>query len=168
MKIEEIETPWHSPPRELFHDLRAEDEEALARRERAHEEVMRRLDALIRADARGETSTPTTTATRDADATMRDEGSEEGTSRVAFHDPEREGRGFRGRRGGGGEEETVRREAKGVSVQGTGDGEVSRGRGRAIDRAGRERCNFEILLLVLFVRRRRARRGRRDRRRRRR
>jgi len=87
MKIEEIETPWHSPPRELFHDLRAEDEEALTRRERAHEEVMRRLDALIRADARGETTTTATTTTRDADATMRDEGSEEGTTRVAFHDP---------------------------------------------------------------------------------
>ena len=86
MKIEEIETPWHSPPRELFHDLRAEDEEEVARRERAHEEVMRRLEALIRADARGETSTPTTT--KDADATMGDEGSEDGTSRVAFHDPD--------------------------------------------------------------------------------
>ena len=67
MKIEEIETPWHSPPRELFHDLRAEDEEALTRRERAHEEVMRRLEALIRADARGETTTPTTTRGRGRD-----------------------------------------------------------------------------------------------------
>ena len=26
MKIDEIETPWHSPPRELFHDLSVEDE----------------------------------------------------------------------------------------------------------------------------------------------
>ena len=134
MKIEEIETPWHSPPRELFHDLRAEDEEEVARRERAHEEVMRRLEALIRADARGETSTPTTT--KDADATMGGRGKrgwdvEGGVSRSG-----REGRGFRGRRGGGGEEETVRREAKGVSVQGTGDGEVFSRTRRAIDRAG--------------------------------
>ena len=84
MKIEEIETPWHSPPRELFHDLRAEDEEALTRRERAHEEVMRRLDALIRADARGETTTTTTTRGRgrdDAGRGKRGGDDESGVSR---------------------------------------------------------------------------------------
>ena len=59
MKIDEIETPWHSPPRELFHDLRVEDEgrapaEEVAERERRHAEVMRKLHDVIRADVRGD------------------------------------------------------------------------------------------------------------------
>ena len=58
MKIDEIETPWHSPPRELFHDLSVEDEgraprEDVAERERRHAEVMAKLHEVIRADVRG-------------------------------------------------------------------------------------------------------------------
>ena len=64
MTIDEIETPWHSPPRELFHDLVLDDDrevgrersggaaEALAERERTHREVLAKLDALVRRDVR--------------------------------------------------------------------------------------------------------------------
>ena len=97
MKIEEIETPWHSPPRELFHDLRAEDEEALARRERAHEEVMRRLE---RVDSSGR-------ARRDDDD---DDDGDEGRGRDD---------GGRGKRGGDDEGGVSRPGARGTRISRT-------------------------------------------------
>lgn len=81
MTIDEVETPWHSPPRELFHDddiddARARDieDEAVRAREESHARVMAKLDALIKADVRG-----------DAAATARD-ASTEGENVVRFHD----------------------------------------------------------------------------------
>ena len=62
MTIDEVETPWHSPPRELFHDddiddARARDieDEAVRAREESHARVMAKLESLIKADVRGST-----------------------------------------------------------------------------------------------------------------
>ena len=94
MKIDEIETPWHSPPRELFHDLRVEDEgrapaEEVAERERRHAEVMRKLHDVIRADVRGDRDGGGGGGGErgeDFAAATASGGGE--TTGVAFHDPD--------------------------------------------------------------------------------
>ena len=83
MTIDEVETPWHSPPRELFHDTaREDDHRASAReveeRERAHAEVLAKLDALVRADVRG----------GGVDGVGLDGGGEIARREVRFHDPD--------------------------------------------------------------------------------
>ena len=99
MKIDEIETPWHSPPRELFHDLSVEDEgraprEDVAERERRHAEVMAKLHEVIRADVRGRrdggggAGGEDGAATDDAPSTARGEKEASEGSGVAFHDPD--------------------------------------------------------------------------------
>ena len=85
MKIEEIETPWHSPPRELFNDVEVDEtteEERIRERERQHEEVMAKLHDLIRADVRGESEEKAAGSTK-----QTDEGMCEEETRVQFHDP---------------------------------------------------------------------------------
>ena len=85
MKIEEIETPWHSPPRELFNDVEVDEtteEERIRERERQHEEVMAKLHDLIRADVRGESEEKAA-----GSAKQTDEGMGEEETRVQFHDP---------------------------------------------------------------------------------
>jgi len=84
MTIDEVETPWHSPPRELFHDVaREDDHRASARevedRERAHAEVLAKLDALVRADVRGSGR---------EDGVQEEVGSESTHREVRFHDPD--------------------------------------------------------------------------------
>jgi hypothetical protein len=85
MKIEEIETPWHSPPRELFNDVEVDEtteEERIRERERQHEEVMAKLHDLIRADVRGESKEKAAGSVKSTDESV---GEEE--TRVQFHDP---------------------------------------------------------------------------------
>lgn len=83
MTIDEVETPWHSPPRELFHDTAREDDHRATKREveereRAHAEVLAKLDALVRADVRGGVTMD------DVEGGM---GSERARREVRFHDP---------------------------------------------------------------------------------
>lgn len=93
MKIDEIETPWHSPPRELFHDLRVEDEgrapaAEVAERERRHAEVMRKLHEVIRADVRGDRDGGGERGERGEDVAAATASGGGETTGVAFHDPD--------------------------------------------------------------------------------
>ena len=54
MKIDEIETPWHSPPRELFHDLSVEDEGRAPREDVAERERRRKKRGARRRSREGE------------------------------------------------------------------------------------------------------------------
>jgi len=80
MVIEEIETPWHSPPRELFHD----DDETRApalgdARELDHAQVLAKLHDVIARDVRGASEDGERVESECADEGARDRGK-------AFHD----------------------------------------------------------------------------------